>query len=177
MPRSMIVMNYCPRCATALRDELVFGRVRRACPSCGFVFFREPKLAAGALVERDGAVLLVRRSVDPKKGMWALPAGYVEIDEGPVTAAIRECFEETGLVIRITGVFGVYHVTSDPRGAGVVILYRASVESGELQPGDDAAEVAFFTPQTLPRDIAFTSTRRVLLRWCAEKGGSMRAEG
>lgn len=162
-------MNYCPRCAHALEDQFAFGRTRRACPECGFVFFREPKVAAGALIEHDGRVLLVRRGADPKRGYWALPAGYVEIDEGPVAAAIRECFEETGLVIRVTGLFSVYHVTNDPRGAGVIILYRAVVDSGELQAGDDASEVAFFAPDELPRDIAFTSTRRALLHWRCEK--------
>lgn len=172
-------MNYCPRCGHHLADKFAFGRTRRVCPDCGFVFFREPKVAAGALIERDGAVLLVRRSVDPKKGSWALPAGYMEIDEGPIAAAIRECFEETGVVVRITGLFGVYHVANDPRGAGVVILYRAVLESGEIKAGDDASEVKFFRPSELPDDIAFASTRRALLRWCVEKekGGGRRNEG
>jgi len=111
----------------------------------------------------------VRRSVDPRSGAWALPAGYMEIDEGPVAATIRECFEETGLVVRVTGLFGVYHIANDPRGAGVLILYRAAPESGELRPGDDASEVAYFGPDELPRDIAFASTRRALARWCAER--------
>ncbi len=161
-------MNFCPRCGHALQDRFAFGRTRRACPECDFVFFREPKLAAGALVERAGAVLLVRRSVDPKKGWWALPAGYVEIDEGPVTAAIRECAEETGLIVHITGLFGVYHITSDPRGPGVLIVYRAAVASGAIRPGDDASEAAFFAPEAIPREIAFASTRRALLRWCVD---------
>ena len=160
-------MNFCPRCAHPLEDKIAYGRTRRVCPNCEFVFFKEPKIAAGALIERDGAVLLVRRSVDPRAGFWALPAGYMEIDEGPVAAAIRECYEETGLVVRIMGLFDVYHVTSDPRGAGVLILYRAAIESGALKPGDDASEAAFFTPDAIPRDIAFASTRRALLRWCA----------
>jgi ADP-ribose pyrophosphatase YjhB (NUDIX family) len=168
MPHSTVVMNYCPRCAHPLEDRFVFGRIRRACPECGFVFFRELKVAAGALIEQDGKVLLVRRSVDPKKGSWALPAGYVEVDEGPVAAAIRECLEETGLVVRVTNLVNVYHITSDPRGAGVLILYRAVIESGDLQPGDDASEVAFFAPDGIPHDLAFASTRRALLRWSAE---------
>ncbi|HLF26509.1 MAG TPA: NUDIX hydrolase [Anaerolineae bacterium] len=168
MAQSTIVMNYCPRCGHPLEDKFVFGRVRRACPECNFVFFREPKVAAGVLVEQAGSVLLVRRSVDPKKGAWALPAGYMEIDEGPVAAALRECLEETGLVVRITGLFGVYHIANDPRGAGILILYRAVVVSGEAQPADDADEVAFFTPREIPADIAFASTRRALLRWRIE---------
>jgi ADP-ribose pyrophosphatase YjhB (NUDIX family) len=166
-------MNYCPRCAHALEDQFAFGRMRRACPACDFVFFREAKVASGALVERDGAVLLVRRVYEPQKGYWALPAGYMDADEGPVAAAIREVHEETGLVVRITGLFGVYHVANDPRGTGVIILYRANIASGELTAGDDASEVAFFTPDSLPRNIAFASTRRALLRWQCEKRPSL----
>jgi len=78
------------------------------------------------------------------------------------------------LIVRITGLFNVYHVATDPRGAGVMILYRAIVESGELQPGDDASAVAFFAPDDLPREIAFASTRRALLRWQCER---MKTEG
>ena len=176
MPRSTISMNFCPRCGHALEDRLAFGRMRRACPDCGFVYFREPKVAAGVLVEREGKVLLVRRSVDPRKGSWALPAGYMEVDEGPVAAAIRECVEETGLTVCVDGLFGVYHIANDPRGAGVLILYRASLDRGNMRPGDDAAEVAFFGPDELPRDIAFASTRRALLRWRAavKSGGNAR---
>ena len=153
-----------------MEDRFVFGRTRRACPACGFVFFREPKLAAGALVEQAGRVLLVRRKVNPKRGYWCLPAGYVEYDEGPVAAAIREVREETGLAVRVTGLEGVYHIRSDPRGLGVFILYRAVVEGGELLIGDDASEAAFFGPAELPPNIAFASTRRALHRWqCGQR--------
>jgi len=158
-------LNFCPDCGSPMVDRFVFGRTRRACPTCGFVFFREPKLAVGALVEQDGKVLLVRRAVPPKPGLWCLPAGYVEYDEGPVAAAIREVHEETGLIVRVTGLLAAYHVTSDPRGMGVTLIYRAVAVGGELGPGDDASEAGFFAADDLPRDLAFASTRRTLLRW------------
>lgn len=162
-------MNYCPRCGVALEDKHSYGRLRRVCPGCGFIFFRGPKLAAGALIEREGRVLLVRRSVDPGSGAWALPAGYMEHDEGPVAAAIRECYEETGLIIRIVGLWGVYHTRNDPRGEGVLILYRGQIDSGALHAGDDASDAQFFAPDELPQAIAFASTRRALLRWRMEQ--------
>jgi ADP-ribose pyrophosphatase YjhB (NUDIX family) len=109
--------------------------------------------------------LLVRRAIDPKFGYWCLPAGYVEYDEGPVEAVLREVKEETGLIVRVTGLMAAYHVRSDPRGMGVIIIYRAAPMDGKLTPGDDASEVQFFAPQELPRDLAFASTRRALLRW------------
>ena len=143
----------------------MYGRTRRVCSACGFVFFRDPKVAAGVLAEQDGKVLLVKRVYDPCKGDWALPAGFVEIDEGPVQAALRELTEETGLIGRIRGIIGTYHIRSDPRGSIVVILYRAQIVGGKLTASDDAEEVRFFAPQELPNNLAFASTKRVLLRW------------
>ena len=152
-----------------MMDRFVFGRTRRACALCGFIFFREPKLAVGALVEQAGKVLLVRRGVVPKLGYWCLPAGYVEYDEGPVEAAIREVKEETGVMIRVKELLAAYHVRSDPRGMGVILIYRAVPDGGALAPGDDASEAAYFAPDELPRELAFASTRRALLRWRCER--------
>ena len=91
-------LNFCPRCGQALEDAFVFGRVRRVCPACGLVVFRDHKVAAAALVEdAAGRVLLVRRAWDPQRGYWSLPAGFVDEDESPPEAALRECREETGL--------------------------------------------------------------------------------
>jgi len=161
-------INFCPNCGAPMTDRFVFGRTRRACTACGFVFFREPKLAVGALVEQDGKVLLVRRAVVPKLGYWCLPAGYVEYDEGPVEAVIREVREETGVVAHVTNLMAAYHVRSDPRGMGVILVYRAIPEGGILAPGDDASEAAYFASNELPRALAFASTRRALLRWQCE---------
>jgi len=85
---------FCPRCGARLTQQFLFGRERPVCPACGYIVFYDPKVAVGALVEHEGKVLLVRRRYDPGKGGWALPAGFVEIDEGPVAAAIRECRED-----------------------------------------------------------------------------------
>ncbi len=158
-------MNYCPCCGHALSDEFIAGRVRRKCPGCGFVFFREPKVAAGVLAEQDGQVLLVKRVYNPRLGDWALPAGFVELDEGPVQAALRELTEETGLIGRVTGIVGTYHIPSDPRGPIVIILYHAQIVGGALKAGDDAEEVRFFAPEELPANLAFASTRQALFRW------------
>ncbi len=158
-------LNFCPNCGAPMADRFIFGRTRRGCPACGFVFFREPKLAVGALVEQDGRVLLVRRAVDPQIGYWCLPAGYVEYDEGPVMAVIREVAEETGLTVRVKGLMAAYHVRSDPRGMGVILVYHALLVGGRLAPGDDASEAGFFAAGEIPKELAFASTRRALLRW------------
>ena len=158
-------LNYCPCCGHPLEDRFLFGRMRRKCTNCGFIFFRDPKVASGVLAEQAGKVLLVKRLYEPHQGEWALPAGFVEIDEGPVQAALRELTEETGLIGRIKGIIGTYHIRSDPRGSIVTILYHASIVGGDLKAGDDAADVRFFAPEELPPDLAFASTKQALLRW------------
>ena len=157
--------RYCPYCRTELSDRLVFGRTRRVCPSCGFVHFVDPKLGVAVLVEHEGKVLLVRRAVAPSQGAWCLPSGFVESDEDPAEAAARECLEETGLKVRITGLLHVGSYRNDPRGAGVLIFYQAQVVGGWLTPGDDADEARFFAPHELPTEIAFRSNREILSHW------------
>ena len=171
-PKAVILeMNYCPRCAHPLTDRFLFGRMRRVCPGCGFIFFRDPKVATGVLVEQAGKVLLVRRAMEPKQGWWCIPSGFVEYDEPPEEAAVRECREETGLDVRVTGLLGVYHYRSDFRGPGIIIIYRAEVVGGELRPGDDASEACFFGPAELPQEIAFDSNREALRQWQSSSQG------
>ncbi len=153
-----VELNYCPRCGHALEDAMAFGRMRRVCPACGLVVFRDHKVAAGVAVEDEtGKLLLVRRAWNPKKGMWSLPAGFVDDDEAPEAAAIRECREETGLEIGDLQLLTVVSGREHARGADIVIVYRARIKGGELLAADDAAEVAFFPLDALP-PLAFRAT-------------------
>ena len=166
--RPVTTWRFCPYCAGALEHRHIFGRERLYCPQCGNVIFRDPKLAAGVLVEEQGKVLLVKRGYSPEKGKWGLPAGFMEWDEAPEETARRECLEETGLEVEIAELYDVYYYTDDFRGPGVVIIYRARIIGGRLQPGDDAVEARFFAPGELPSEIAFSSNKRALARWREE---------
>ncbi len=138
-----------------------FGHVRPVCPSCGWIYFADPKVAAAILIERDGRVLLVRRVNEPHRGLWTLPAGFVDAGEDPKAAAERECLEETGLTVRATAVLDVIAGREHPRGADFVIVYRGEDVSGEPRAGDDADEVAWFDHDGLP-ELAFRATELVL---------------
>jgi len=153
--------RFCPSCAAALVRLERFGRVRPVCPSCGWIYFADPKAAAAALVERDGRVLLVRRVNQPYRGAWSLPAGFIDAGEDPARAAERECLEETGLLVRATELLDVLADREHPRGADFVLYYRVEILSGELRPGDDADAADFFPLDDLP-PIAFKVTRRFL---------------
>lgn len=153
------MMAYCAECAHEMVEREVFGRVRPVCPRCGHVAFRDPKVAAGAVVARDGAILLTKRAHDPGRGRWDLPAGYMEWDERLEDAAIREVREETGLEVRLGPILGAY---SFGRGV-VVIIYAAEEIGGALQVSDESEELAFFPPDALP-PLAFPDTMAAVLR-------------
>jgi ADP-ribose pyrophosphatase YjhB (NUDIX family) len=123
--------------------------------------FADPKVAAGILVEMDGKVLLVKRINEPFKGLWTLPAGFVDADEDPARAAERECLEETGLIARVTGILDIRWGREHPRGADFVIFYRGQVTGGELRAGDDAEDVDWFERDHLPK-LSFKSTAYIL---------------
>ncbi len=156
--------NFCLRCGTQLQtQEYQDGHLHPVCPSCGWVFFPDPKVAAGVVVLDGGKVLLVKRHFDPMKGLWTLPAGYINAGEDAKSAAERECLEETGLVVRVVGLFHVITGRDHPRGADVVLIYRAEVMAGKLDANDDADEAAFFPIDNLP-PLAFRATEETLSR-------------
>ncbi len=158
-------VNYCPRCGTALEARERFGGLRPCCPACGYVHFYDPKVAAAVFIQQAGQVLLIQRAVEPERGKWALPAGYVDAREDPRATAVREVREETGLDVCITGLLDVLHSTQQP-GASIIIVYGGEVTGGQLQPQDDAAAADWFGPEALP-EIAFASTRQMIARWLA----------
>ncbi len=154
-------INFCPLCGTRLQQANRFGDLRKVCPSCDWVYFADPKVAAAVLVEQDGEVLLVRRANDPLRGRWTLPAGFVDAGEDPVWAAERECLEETGLQVQVVGLLDVLYGQEHPRGAHIIIFYRAVIVGGALQANDDVDRSGFFKRSQLP-PLAFSTTKKIL---------------
>jgi ADP-ribose pyrophosphatase YjhB (NUDIX family) len=153
--------NYCPRCGTPIRHEHLFGQAREVCPNCKWIHFVDPKVAAAVMVLQNDRVLLVRRVNEPFRGLWTLPAGFVNGGEDPAEAAARECFEETGLSVRVMRVQDIISGREHPRGADFVIVYQAEVVGGEMKADDDADAVEWFDLVHLP-PLAFRATRKVL---------------
>lgn len=154
-------VNFCLRCGSPLSLKRSFGAVRPSCPACGWVYFADPKVAVAAIAERGHQVLLVRRANDPFRGLWTLPAGFVDAGEDPQATIVRECREETGLEVSVSELVDVIAGQEHPRGAHILIVYRVDILSGELRAADDADEIGFFDLQDLP-PLAFKSTRQIL---------------
>jgi len=153
--------RYCPRCRTKLQVTLKYGRERPNCPRCHFIYFEDPKVAAVVWLEHEDAILMVQRSVEPDRGKWALPAGYIDRGEDPRAAAIRETEEETGLQVEIVRLLDVYY-GGPPT---ISIIFAARLIGGMLRAGDDAADVRWLRPGDPYPQIAFESTRRLLRQW------------
>lgn len=153
--------KFCPNCATPLVVSTHAGVSRETCPVCGWVHHPDPKVAAGVLLQRGHEVLLVRRVMEPYLGLWSIPAGFVNAYEDPQNAALRECFEETGLTAVIIDLFEVLSGREHPRGADILLVYRAEICAGNLAAADDADAAEWFDLDALP-PLAFETTRKVL---------------
>ena len=155
-------VKFCPRCGAPVDYKEKFGAIRPVCPQCHFIHFQDPKVAAAVLIQEGSRVLLVRRVNEPHRGLWTLPAGFVNGGEDPAEAAARECLEETGLTVQVTRVHDVIAGKEHERGADFIIIYAAKVISGEMNAADDADAVEWFDQDHLP-PLAFAATKKVLL--------------
>lgn len=169
--------SYCPSCGTSLTTRRVEGRDRRYCTACEQVVYRNPKPCAGVAVVDDGAVLLVRRTEPPSVGAWSLPAGYLEVDETPRAAAVRELREETKLAAPAGSLSLLATVTRAlPDGRSVLVVVYALPRyetSGQPVAGSDAGAVRFWDVEALDADAAETIEPgyRDVLRRASEYGG------
>jgi len=137
---------------------------RLVCSECSFVFYLDPKLVACAIVEKNGSIVLLKRDIEPEKGKWVMPGGYVDRGEVVKDAIHRETEEECGIEIRLNNLLGVY---SYPGQLEVVIVYMAEYLSGNLTVGDETQAVKLFNPKEIPwQDLAFESTRDALRDYC-----------
>src|SRR4029077_5494955 len=120
----LTVSHFCVNDGTPLEPRVIEGRELEACPRCDFVLWRDPKVSTAVIVEAEGGVVLGRRAIEPGHGLWCFPGGFVNDDEHPQAAAIRECMEEVGAVVEVTSLLGVYHIAKDGAPSMIGIAYR-----------------------------------------------------
>ena len=146
----MSLIRFCPRCGSELSVRLEGGRERPACltEGCGYFHFGESSIGCGAVVIRDDKALLIQRGINPGKGMWQLPGGYVEADEEIHAAVEREVLEEAGVVARVTDVVGFRHAAGQPDRpiANIYVVFRLEALSGEPRfDGEETMGAGYFS--------------------------------
>ena len=161
-------VRFCALCGGEMRLRIVLPDKKRfkACPKCGYIDFPGPKMVAATLVIDSGRVLLLRRGIEPRKGYWTYPGGYVDFGETPLNAALRETVEEVGMHVTIERLHGVYADPKNPMSAVAVYLARPGSEMPGLS--HEATEVRYFAANEIPwDDVAFPTTREALTDWVA----------
>lgn len=146
-----------------MATQAVRGVERRVCGECRRIHYVDPKVAVGVAVFRDERLLLVRRRMEPGRGRWSLPGGYVDPGEHPRDAAARETAEEAGVEVKVGDVIEVF-ANPPEHGGAIFILYAGTWLGGEPQCGDDCDAAAFFTRDDLPPTV-FASTDAAVARW------------
>ncbi len=135
-------------------------RERLTCPDCGFIAYENPKIVVGSVTQAGDRILMCKRSIEPRRGYWTLPAGYMELNETTEEGAAREAWEEARARIEIDALLAVYNI---PRISQVQLIYRARLIDPAIEPGPESLEVALYRWDEIPwEEIAFPSVRWAL---------------
>ncbi|MCS6835464.1 MAG: NUDIX domain-containing protein [Anaerolineae bacterium] len=155
--------NFCPRCGAPLTWQQASGRLRPVCPQCSLVVYFDPKVAVLAFIVHEERLLLVRRALPPHQGQWAMPAGFMDYDEDPQQAVVREVLEETGLHVQVERLLEIFPRRDDGQ-ADLVIAYACAWLDGRPQAADDADALGWFARADLP-PLAFYPSQQLAARW------------
>ncbi len=160
---AQFIWNHCPICGDALVNAHDGQSDRPHCPRCFRFYYSNPVPAACCFLTNDnGELLLVQRSVEPRRGLWTPPGGFVEIGETTDEAALRELEEETGLRGTGTRLIGVTSRSSKLTGGIVVLGYKVDQWEGDMIARTDAMDLGFFAPDARP-PIAFEVHQELLV--------------
>ena len=163
------VVRFCLDCGGSMTTVAVHGVDRRVCVDCRRVHYADPKVAVGVAVFRNDELLLVRRVMEPGRGRWALPGGWVDAGQHPREAAAREAQEEAGVTVDVGDIVDVF-LNPPEHGGALFLLYAASWRDGEPAAGDEADAAGFFTRDALPPTV-FASTHVAVSRWPQRRPG------
>lgn len=162
-------MKFCSTCGASVSLRIPAGdnRERFVCTRCETIHYQNPKIVAGSIPEWEGRILLCRRAIEPRYGLWTLPAGFMENGETTEQAAMRETLEEAGARIEITSLYSIFSI---PHISQVYMLFRGSLVNGAYEAGHETLECGLFDAHTLPWDqLAFPVVSETLQRYFADK--------
>ncbi len=161
-------MNYCSQCGQPVTIEVPAGdkRPRHVCRSCGHIHYENPRVVVGCVPAHEGSILLCRRAIEPRRGFWTVPAGFMELGETLAEAAIRETWEEAEARVDLGPMFAIVDVV---HARQVHVFFRASLAEPVFGAGEETIESRLFDPAELPwSEIAFPSVTIALERYLAD---------
>ena len=162
-------MNFCSNCGHKTAEKIPLGdhQVRRVCTQCNTIHYVNPKVICGALALWQDKVLLCRRAIEPRYGLWTLPAGYMELFETMEQGAARETREEAEAEVNIQQLYCMYNI---PRIGQIYVLFKAELVDGEFGAGEETIESRLFSEDEIPwNDLAFPSVERTLRHYFADR--------
>ena len=161
--------RFCTYCGQATEVQVPAGdnRPRRVCPACHAIHYENPLIVVGCVPEYEGRILLCRRAIEPRRGYWTMPAGFMELNETLEDGAARECLEEALAQVDIGTPLALVNV---PEAGQVHVFFRARMSSGAFGAGEESLEARLVEPAAIPWDeLAFPSTRYALQQYMADR--------
>jgi ADP-ribose pyrophosphatase YjhB (NUDIX family) len=162
-------MKFCSHCGAPVVLKVPAGdnRPRYVCERCATIHYQNPRLVVGCLPEWQDRVLLCRRAIEPRHGLWTLPAGFMENGETTAEGAVRETLEEAGARVEVIALYSMINV---PDINQVYLLYRARLLDLDFHPGEESLEVALFSEADIPwQELAFRTVHKTLLHYYEDR--------
>lgn len=162
-------IHFCSHCGAATAHRIPPGdnRERAVCDACGTIHYQNPKIVAGCLPVWEDRILLCKRAIEPRYGLWTLPAGFMENGETVQEGAAREALEEANAKVEITSLYTVFSI---PLISQVYVMFLARLLDPDVSPGDESLEVKLVAEDEIPwDDLAFVMVRRTLEHFLADR--------
>ena len=167
--RSYMTIHYCTKCGSAVKTRTLSNdeRARQVCTACGNIHYQNPKVVVGCIPEYDNRVLLCRRNIEPRRGKWTLPAGFLENDESVREGAMRETYEEARLRVKIIEPYRLFDLVFVNQ---LYLMFRARILVPEYGPTRESSEVKLLLEDDIPwDDIAFPVIQQTLLHYFSDR--------
>ena len=163
------MIKHCNACGTLVVHRIPDGdsRMRAVCPSCGHIQYENPKIVAGCIPVYGDRILMCKRAIEPRHGLWTLPAGFMENSESAAEGAAREALEEANARVEITDLYTVYSI---PHISQVYMMFLAKLLDPDVSPGEESLEVKLVTEDEVPWDqLAFQMVRLTLRHYFEDR--------
>jgi len=168
-------MKYCSQCGQPVEVRVPAGDnlPRHVCPACQTIHYQNPKLVVGCVPEFEGRILLCNRAIEPRRGFWTVPAGFMENGETLAEAAARESREEALAQVTIGSLLAIVNVVHAHQ---VHVMYRATLATPSFGAGHESLAVALYRPEDIPwAEIAFPSVEFALRRYLEDRARGVEA--